>query len=78
MSDPYGSTTGAPTPDSEDTPVSSSDAWSQVDQSAEELAEQERQDAYRSDIDAATYHDRVDEGRFHSRSEGDRSETGWY
>lgn len=52
------------------------DAWDRVDTSTEELAEKERQDAARADADRATQKERVEQGRLHARSEGDRGETG--
>lgn len=62
--------------DEDDVVPAGDDAWTRVDVSTEELAEQERQDAARADADAATASDRNEEGRFHSRSQGDRDETG--
>lgn len=72
-SDEYGSTTGSPTPgpSSSDEP-SGNDAARHVDTSTEEIADRERQDAARNDIDRASERDRVEEGRFHQRSQGDR------
>ncbi|WP_371652865.1 MULTISPECIES: hypothetical protein [unclassified Streptomyces] len=78
MSSDYGSTTGDPTPGDHDDPVPSDDALAYVDRSTEEVAKEEQETAYRSDTDTATYQDRVAEGRFHGRSEGDRGETGGY
>jgi hypothetical protein len=74
----FSSTSDQPTPDSGDDAISPDDALAHTDQSTEELADQEYQDSYRQDTDSATYHDRVEEGRIHSRSEGDRGETGSY
>lgn len=74
----FGSTSDRSTPDSDDDPISPDDALAHTDQSTEELADQESQDSYRQDTDSASYHERVEEGRLHSRSEGDRGETGSY
>jgi hypothetical protein len=52
------------------------DAWKRVDISTEELAEQERKEAARADVDRATQKERDEQGRSHSRSQGDRGETG--
>jgi hypothetical protein len=52
------------------------DAWKRVDISTEELAEREREEAARADVDRATQKEREGHGRFHSRSQGDRDETG--
>jgi hypothetical protein len=52
------------------------DAWKRVDISTEELAEKEREEAARADADRATQKERVEQGRFHSRSQGDRGKTG--
>ena len=46
------------------------DAWSDVDISTEELAEQERQDAAKADKEKAD--DRTDDRPSHARSQGDR------
>lgn len=74
----FGSTSDQPTPDSSDDSILPDDALAHTDTSTEKLADQERQDSYRQDTDSASYYDRVEEGRFHSRSEGDRGETGSY
>lgn len=55
---------------------SSADAMAHVAMSTEQLADQERQAADRADADRATQKDRVDEGRLHGRSAGDRGTTG--
>ena len=56
--------------------MSGDDAWKHVDVSTEELAERERQEAAKADADRATQKERTEQGRFHSRSQGDRGETG--
>lgn len=52
------------------------DALDHVEVSTEEIAERESQESARADADQASQGDRRDEGRFHSRSLGDRDETG--
>ena len=52
------------------------DAMKRVVTSTEALANRERQDAAKNDPDPATRRDRMAEGRLHSRSLGDRAETG--
>jgi hypothetical protein len=64
-----------PSTDYDDAPASS-DAMADVASSTEDLAAKESETAYRQDADSATMRDRVDEGRSHARSQGDRSETG--
>lgn len=52
------------------------DALAHADVSTEDAAAEERQESYRADVDDVAQQDRVDEGRLHDRSEGDRGETG--
>ena len=68
----YGSTTGDPTPDGGDDGPAGDDALAHVDTSTEDLADEERQEAAQADTDAASERDRIEEGQFHSRSQGDR------
>jgi hypothetical protein len=72
-----GSTTGdaAPETNYDDAPAGD-DALAHTDSSTEHEAGREAQEASRSDVDAATQRDRVEEGRLHARDEADRSETG--
>lgn len=73
MGDEYGSTTGAPTPDvPSDDPPKDSEAMAHLDASTEDLADRERQDSFRAEVDHASHKERMDEGRLHSRSEHDR------
>jgi hypothetical protein len=52
------------------------DAWDRVVISTEALAEQERKRAAQDDVDRATKKERDEQGRLHSRSQGDRGQTG--
>jgi hypothetical protein len=52
------------------------DAWKRVEVSTEKLAEKEREEAARADVDRATRKERDEQGRFHARSQGDRGKTG--
>jgi hypothetical protein len=52
------------------------DALAHVDVSTEQATDEERREAAQADTDKATERDRYEEGRLHSRSQGDRGESG--